>query len=207
MLGASATLALTVLTSVVDAQPGRGGGRGGGFGGPRIGGPGFGGPGIGVQGNFGGANRGFSGWNQPGWGNRGFYGNPGVSIWYSPYGTWNVPMSGRGYGVYDYVTPSYVVPAPSTTTVVPAEASTQYGLQITRVFDGGAKKADLRTGDVILGIGQTRTESFEALQAALVGAKEVEIVFLNNESKKVEKLPVKVDDGKIGVEVVPVVMQ
>jgi len=116
-------------------------------------------------------------------------------------------MSGRrGYGVYDYVAPSYVVPAPSTTTVVPAE-NAQYGLQITRVFEGGAKKADLRTGDVILGVGQTRVESFEALQAALVGAKEVEIVFLNNESRKVEKLPVKVDDGKLGIEVVPVAMQ
>jgi hypothetical protein len=211
MLCASAVLTLGFLT-IAEAQPGRGGGRGGpgggggfggrGIGGPGIGGPGFGQPGIGIQ--FG-NNPGFNnGWNQ--WGTPGiYYGGNNFGLWYSPYSTWNVPMSTRGaYGT--------VVPATTgvtTTTVVPANAvaTSQYGLQVTRVFEGGAKKADLRSGDVILGIGKTRTESFEALQAALVGAKEVEIVFFNNESKKVEKLPVKVDDGKIGVEVVPVVMQ
>jgi len=192
--------------NTADAQPGRGGGRGG------PGGPGFGGrgqPGIGIQ--FGTPNRGFNqGWNNPGWNNWGrpgiYYGSNNFSIWYSPYSSWNAPYSTRG----GYYGPTYVVPAtPTVTTVVPenAEFTPQYGLQVTRVFEGGAKKADLRSGDVILGVGKTRVESFEALQAALVGAKEVEIVFLNNESKKVEKLPVKVDDGKIGVEVVPVAMQ
>ena len=202
MFGASAALALSLLTSA-EAQPGRGGRGGSGFGGP-----GMGGPGIRIQGNFGNTNRGWygSGWSNQ-WGNPGYYGGNGISIWYSPYGSWNVPMSGRrGYGVYDYATPSYAVPAPSITTVVPTEAP-QYGLQITQVFEGGAKKADLRTGDVILGVGKTRTESFESLQVALVGAKEVEIVFLNHESRQVEKLPVKVDDGKLGIEVVPVAMQ
>jgi len=194
--------------SIAEAQPGRGGGRGGPGGGPGFGGPGIGGPGIGIQ--FGNQNRGFNnGWNNQGWGwNQ--WGTPGIyyggnnfGIWYTPYSTWNVPMSGR-YG------PTYVVPETTTvTTVVPANAelTSQYGLQVTQVFEGGAKKADLRRGDVILGVGKTRTESFEALQAALVGAKEVDIVFLNNESKKIEKLPVKVEDNKIGVEVVPVVMR
>jgi len=200
MLCASAVFTLGFLT-IAEAQPGRGGGRGGpggggGFGGRGIGGPGIGQPGIGIQGN----NRGFNnGWNQ--------WGTPGIGFWYSPYSTWNVPYSTRGgYGT-TYVVPA--TPSVTTTTDVPAnaEATSQYGLQVTRVFEGGAKKADLRSGDVILGVGKTRTESFEALQAALVGAKEVELVFFNNESKKVEKLPVKVDDGKIGVEVVPVVMQ
>jgi hypothetical protein len=204
MFCASAVFTLGFLT-IAEAQPGRGGGRGGpggggGFGGRGIGGPGIGGPGIGAPGIGGqvGPNRGFNnGWNQ--------WGAPGIGLWYSPYSTWNVPYTTRGvYG-------TTVVPATPavTTTVIPAnaEVTSQYGLQVTRVFEGGAKKADLRSGDVILGIGKTRTESFEALQAALVGAKEVEIVFFNNESKKVEKLPVKVDDGKIGVEVVPVVMQ
>jgi len=202
MFGASAALALSLLTSA-EAQPGRGGGRGG----PGFGGPGA-GPGIGIQ--FGNQNRGFNnGFNNPGWNQRGnpgiYYGTGNLSIWYSPYSSWNAPMSARG----GYYGPTYVVPAPTVTTVVPASAemTPQYGLQVTRVFEGGAKKADLRQGDVILGVGKTRTESFEALQAALVGAKEVEIVFLNNESKKVEKLPVKVDDGKLGIEVVPVAMQ
>jgi len=203
MFCASAVFTLGFLT-IAEAQPGRGGGRGGpGPGGGGFGGPGIGGPGMGGQ--FG-NNRGFNnGWNQ--WGTPGiYYGGTNFGLWYSPYSSWNVPYSTRGgYGT------TYVPATPSvtTTTVVPAnaEATSQYGLQVTRVFEGGAKKADLRSGDVILGVGKTRTESFEALQAALVGAKEVELVFFNNESKKVEKLPVKVDDGKIGVEVVPVVMQ
>jgi len=197
VLGATAAMTFGVL-STAEAQPGRGGGRGG---------PGPGGPGIGIQ--FGNQNRGFNnGFNNPGWNQRGnpgiYYGSSNFSIWYMPYSSWNVPMSGRG----GYYGPTYVVPAPTVTTVVPANAEImpQHGLQVTRVFEGGAKKADLRTGDVILGVGKTRTESFEALQVALVGAKEVEIVFFNNESKTVEKLPVKVDDGKIGVEVVPVAM-
>jgi len=204
LLGATAAMSLGLWNSA-EAQPGRGGfGRGG----PGIGGPGVGGPGIGIQ--FGTPNRGFNnGWNNPGWGGYGwgtpgiFYGGNNFGLWYTPYSNWNVPYSTRG----GYVVPA--TPSVTTTTVVPAnaEATSQYGLQVTRVFEGGAKKADLRTGDVILGVGKTRTESFEALQAALVGAKEVELVFFNNESKKVEKLPVKVDDGKIGVEVVPVVMQ
>jgi len=199
LLGASAAITLGVL-STADAQPGRGGGRGG---------PGPGGPGIGIQ--FGNQNGGFNnGWNNSGWNQRGYpgiyYGTGNLSIWYSPYSSWNAPYSTRG----GYYGPTYVVPAtPTVTTVVPANAemTPQYGLQVTRVFEGGAKKADLRSGDVILGVGKTRVESFEALQAALIGAKEVDIVFFNNESKKVEKLPVKVDDGKIGVEVVPVAMQ
>lgn len=191
-LGAAAAIA---LSSISTAEAQRGGGRGGGFGGGGFGGGrggGFGGPGIGMGGRgFGG--MGYGGMGYGGWG----YGGMGYGgYWGSPYGMWNVPMSNR------YYSPSYIVPATATEV-----DNSQYGLQITKVFDGGAKKADLHTGDVILGVGKTRTESFEALQAALVGAKEVEIVFLNHESKKVEKLPVMVEDNKIGVEVVPVVMQ
>jgi len=209
-LGAAAIFGLCSI-STVDAQPGRGGGGPGGFGGGR----GFGGPGIGMGGpgmggiGFGGPGMGgigIGGSFGPGGYGGGYYGGGyyGGGNWGgSPYMYGNVPMSSR-YGYYN--SPTYVYP--STTTVIPAQAqdTAQYGLQITQVFDGGAKKAALHPGDVILSVGKTRTESFEALQVALVGAKEVEIVFLNHESKKVEKLPVKVDDNKIGVEVIPVAM-
>jgi len=227
MLGAAAILTLS-LAATAEAQRGGGrggggpggfgGGRGGGFGGPGMGGfggpgmggigfgGGFGGPGMGM-GGFGGPGMGMGGMGRGGFGLGGFgYGGYGLGgyggYWYNtPYSTWTVPYSTRG----GYVGPTVV----QSSTFVPADTtnSAQYGLQITKVFDGGAKKADLQSGDVILGVGKTRIESFEALQAALVGAKEVEVVFINHESKKVEKLPVKVDNGKLGIEVVPVVMQ
>ncbi len=144
-------------------------------------------------------NRGWNqnwGWNDPTWSNR--WGN-GASIWFQPYGAWNVPMSGR-YG------PSYILPPPA---VVPVElVGREYGLQITEVFDGGgAKSAQLRAGDIILGVGKTRTQSFEALQAALVGIADADIVFVNRDNNRVERMPVKVDNGKIGVAVIPVAMQ
>ena len=47
------------------------------------------------------------------------------------------------------------------------------GLQITEVLNGGtAKTADLRAGDVILGVGKNRTRTFEELQAALAASKD-----------------------------------
>jgi hypothetical protein len=67
-----------------------------------------------------------------------------------------------------------------------------------------AKEVDLRVGDVILGVGNTRTKTFAELQAALAAAKEeTNIIFINGESGQVEKLPIKPVDGKIGVSVVP----
>jgi hypothetical protein len=124
------------------------------------------------------------------------------SIWFTPYGNWNVPMSGRtSFFVPNYVTQEVIA-------TVPVEMSgRETGMQITQVFDdGGAKNANLRPGDVILGIGKTRTQSFELLQAALLGVTDTEIVFINKDNNKVEKMPIKVDNGKIGVEVVPVTL-
>lgn len=186
-LGAVVAIALSSIATAA-AQRGGGGGRGGGPGGPAgFGGPGvggFGGPGVG---GFGMGGRGGFGFGGIGWANGFWYGGYGAM----PYGMWNVPMSSRN--------PAYVVPATADTT--------QYGLQITKIFDGAAKKANLKVGDVILGIGKSRVESFEALQTALVGAKDVDIVFVNHENGQVEKLPVKVDNNKIGVEVEPVALR
>lgn len=82
--------------------------------------------------------------------------------------------------------------------------SAESGLRITGLKDGGvAKQVDLRVGDVILGVGSTRTQTFEELQAALAAAKDdTEIIFINGENGKVEKLPIRPVEGKIGVGVV-----
>jgi len=62
---------------------------------------------------------------------------------------------------------------------------------------------DLRVGDVIVGVGNTRTQTFAELQAALAAVKEeIDIIFINGENGEVEKLPIKPIDGKIGASVV-----
>jgi hypothetical protein len=178
-----------------------------GFQNPGFQNPGFGNPGL--QPN---QNPGWNNWNQNRiWIDAPFasrWVTPGPryggynSIWYTPYGNWNVPMSGRA----SFLTPGYVTPEVLAT--IPAQVSgRETGMQVTQVFDrGGAKQADLRPGDIILGVGKTRTQSFEALQAALVGVSDTEIVFINKDNNRVERMPIKVDNGKIGVEVVPVTL-
>ena len=87
--------------------------------------------------------------------------------------------------------------------------SAHYGLLIDDVVAGGAaKKADLRKGDVIIGVGTTRTQSFEDLQKALASnTGNLEVVFLNAENRKMEKAKVTPVDGKIGVAVVPITLR
>ena len=82
----------------------------------------------------------------------------------------------------------------------------QIGMQIIDVIEGGAaKKADLRQNDVILGVEDRRVNSFEELQTALAQAKgEVNIIFINGENGKLERLPVMPVNGKIGVAVAPI---
>jgi membrane-associated protease RseP (regulator of RpoE activity) len=82
----------------------------------------------------------------------------------------------------------------------------QIGMRIINVIDGGAaKKADLRQNDVILGVEDRRVNSFEELQSALAQATgEVNIIFINGENGKLERLPVTPINGKIGVAVAPI---
>ncbi len=204
-------IAVLLLAETAFSAP-RGGGGGGGFrgggGGSFRGGGGGGFRGGGVSRGFGGyygGNRGYYG------GNRGYYGGYGgfglgvatglgLGYWFSPGGYGYIPYSVRSG--YDVDPNSYVIP---TYSDVPATVSSEWGLQITDLLDGSAKKADLRTGDIIVGVGQTRTQSFEELQSALAAAKgQVDIVFINAESRKVEKLPVTPVNGKIGIAVSPV---
>lgn len=82
---------------------------------------------------------------------------------------------------------------------------TETGLKITELLVGPAKAANLRAGDIILGVGPTRTQTFEELQKALAASTDkTEIVFINGDDKKVEKIPLVPNNGKIGVAVVPV---
>lgn len=155
------------------------GGPGPGFGGPAFG-PGFGGPGIVI---------GVGGGNWGGYWGRGYY---------SPY-----YYSSPGYY---YTTPSYYYSTPSYQYVTPATYvdNREWGMQITQVFDGTAKKANLRSGDIIVRVSDTRVQSFESLQTALAGNREVEISYIDGATKKTETKRVRVDDNKIGVEVKPV---
>ena len=180
--------------------------RGGGGGGFRGGGGGFRGGGVSRggyagRGYYGGYGRGYGGYGYGGFG-LGVATGLGVGYWLSPAGYGYVPYSVRsGY----YAPANDVIPA---YTDVPASgSSSEWGLQITNLLDGSAKNAKLATGDIIIGVGQTRTQSFEDLQAALAANKgPVDIVFINAESRKVEKLPVTPVDGKIGVAVSPVTL-
>ena len=84
----------------------------------------------------------------------------------------------------------------------------QYGLFINEVLPNGvAKKADLRPGDIIVGVGTTRTQSFEELQKAVSAGGNLEVVFLNHENRKMEKVKMTPVDGKIGVAVTAVTLR
>jgi PDZ domain len=204
LLALAAIAVFTLSTAATVAAQPKGGGGGGKGGGPGFGGPKVGGPGIGI------------GVGGPGWGaywNTGPYWGGGYAPYYWDGGRYSYYAPGYYYSSpgYYYTMPRYYYTSPTYRYVVPASATevdnTQYGMQITQVFDGGARKASLRSGDIILGVGNARVQSFEALQAALAGAKEVEISFLNGGTRKVEKVPVQVVDNRIGVEVVAVPVQ
>jgi membrane-associated protease RseP (regulator of RpoE activity) len=169
------------------------------------------------RGGFGGRGMGMGGYGGMGgmYGSRGYY--PGYGGYgYGGYG-YGMPYYGSGYnsGYYapgnTYYAPNVVSPAPTTSyyqpssTVSPA-ANAPNGLQVTEVFDNtAAKRAGLRTGDVITAVGGTRVQTFEELQQALARSNgEVDVSFVDVSNGKSEKARVKPQDGKIGVAVVPV---
>jgi len=133
----------------------------------------------------------------------------GTSVWFSPTGYNYIPWSARS-SLYSPTTTvvvpqEYVVPRVAETTTATAS---EWALRIDKVMDGPAKKADLREGDVIMGVGQTRTQTLAELQQALASARgQVDIVFLNKDSNKIEKVQVTPDNGRLGIEVHPVDVQ
>ena len=174
--------------------PGIGGGRGGpGIGGGIRGGPGIGGPGIRIgigapgigigigPGGFGPGGFGPGGFGRGGFGPGGFGG---------PF-----PPS------YPYYYQSQRIPVIESVEVVP----TQSALRITDIYDGAAKRAALREGDVIVSVGKTRVQTFNELALTLANVTgPVEVTYLQAGTNKVEKTMVTPVDGKIGVGVVPV---
>jgi C-terminal processing protease CtpA/Prc len=135
----------------------------------------------------------------------------GTSLWFSPTGYNYIPWSARS-SLYSPTTTvvvpqEYVVPRVIESSTTTGPTSNEWALKITKVMDGPAKKADLREGDVIMGVGQTRTQTLSELQQALASARgQVDIVFLNKESQKIEKVQVTPDNGKLGIEVFPAVL-
>lgn len=118
------------------------------------------------------------------------YGGVVASVGYSAYG----PLSGyRPLSLNDEIEP-------------PANLERQFGMKVLQVTQGSiAKDADLREGDIILGVGNTRVKNFEELRDALAAATgQVDIVFVNVETGKLERLPITPVNGKIGVAVAPV---
>lgn len=133
------------------------------------------------------------------------YRGAGFGLWFTPslYSTIPYTVRGGAYPAATYSIPSYYG-APAD-PAEPIPASNEWGLQITDVTDGPAKTADLRKGDIILGVGQVRTQTLDELQKALAATRgQTDIVFINGESKNVEKLPITPKDGKIGIAVQPV---
>jgi len=222
-------LALFVIADQANAQfrGGRGGGISIGIGSGGYGGYGYGGYGRGgyYPGYYGGGYRGLGSGYYGGYGSSyyggypGYYGGygsgigfslgRGTSLWFSPTGYNYIPWSARS-SLYSPTTTvvapqEYVVPQVTTTTTATAN---EWALRIDKVMDGPAKKADLREGDVIMGVGQTRTQTLAELQQALASARgQVDIVFINKESNKIEKVQVTPDNGKLGIEVHPVDVQ
>ena len=228
-------LGLFVVADQASAQRGWGGGGRGGSGfsigvgpGGVYGGYSSGGYYGGYPGSYGGYRGYGSGYygGYPSYYGRGYYGGypsyyggygtglgigfgRGTSVWFSPTGYNYIPWSARST-LYSPTTTvvvpqDYVVPTVAETTTATAS---EWALRIDKVMDGPAKKADLREGDVIMGVGQTRTQTLSELQQALASARgQVDIVFLNKDSKKIEKVQVTPDNGRLGIEVHPVDVQ
>jgi membrane-associated protease RseP (regulator of RpoE activity) len=143
----------------------------------------------------------------------GGYGYPALSGPIAPSnlsgGTGLVALPGLGALSPAIPNPGVTIPsAPLIADPLTGDASLpdQIGMQIIDVIEGGAaKKADLRQNDVILGVENRRVNSFEELQSALAQAKgEVNIIFINGENGRFERLPVVPVNGKIGVAVAPI---
>lgn len=205
-----ATLAVAFAASPASAQ--RHGGRGGVGGGFYGGSPYYGGNAFGT----GGYNSFYPGGYGPGYSGRGtgmypytpggygyrsplYYGNSGYSV----YPGSNYYSAPNYYTVPSYQSYPSTSPSPSTSAYTPSDAppaSTETGLRIVDVYDGGGKKAGLRPGDAIVKVGGTRTKTFEELQAAMkAGGGKVEVTYLEAATGTVGRATV---EGKIGVSVV-----
>jgi len=87
-------------------------------------------------------------------------------------------------------------------------AGSQMAMQITALDRGGAGRAGILVGDIILGVDSKWVTSQAELDAALKASKgESDVVVYNADSGKAETRKVAVANGTIGVTVQPVVIQ
>jgi hypothetical protein len=231
IFAAAAALALSATPSFAAGHPAGGGHAGGGHtGGGHTGGGHYSGgnhySGGGYRGGYSGGGvalglglgLSLGGGGYYGGGGYAGYGGYGGSIYRPSY--YGNGYSGGGYygnGVQpNYYSPGVVVAPPTVytypnvvnnpTTVAPPEATIPLGvatgLKITDLYDGTAKTAGLRKGDIILKVDGTRTQSFEELRATLsTGKDKVLVEYIDGTSGETDKRTIPVDGTKIGVSV------
>lgn len=97
-------------------------------------------------------------------------------------------------------------PTPEPVATAPAEpAANSTALQITDISLGGASKAGLKVGDIILSVDGTRTTTFDNLRTALTSSKGTsQFTFYSADSQKVDTKAVAVSNGLIGASVLEV---
>jgi S1-C subfamily serine protease len=90
----------------------------------------------------------------------------------------------------------------------PAEAK-QFGLQVTYLAEGGgAARAGIAVGDILISIGGERVQSFDEMVAAIARAGgTVEVLLARAETLEAEKVALVPVGGKCGVAVEPVEIQ
>ena len=136
-----------------------------------------------------------------GYSGGGYYGNA-VQPNYSP----NYSIAPQTAYTYPNVVndpslnPSIIPQNPQANATIPLGVAT--GLKITDLYEGTAKVAGLRKGDIILKVDGTRTQSFEELRATLsTGKDSVVVEFIDGTSGETDKRTIPVDGTKIGVSV------
>ncbi len=157
---------------------------------------------------YGGGNLG-GGYYGNGYSSGGYYGNGNYSNGYygnGPIPTYTAPRV-TALPETGYTFPNVVNNPASNPTIVPAPKAvipfgTMTGLKITDLYEGTAKLAGLRKGDIILKVDGTRTQSFEELRATLsTGQDKVVVEYIDGTSGETDKRTVAVDDTKIGISV------
>ncbi len=106
-----------------------------------------------------------------------------------------------------------ILPASYTADAPPANVDSgtaqEMGMKVTQVgSSGAAAQADLRVNDIIVAASGKRTQSFEDLANILAAAKgPIELVILNGETNKLEKMNIVPVSGKIGIMTEPVAVE
>ena len=130
---------------------------------------------------------------------NGYYGNGPIPTYTAPRVV-TLPETG-------YTFPNVVNNPASNPTILPVlkaviPLGTATGLKITDLYEGTAKIAGLRKGDIILKVDGTGTQSFEELRATLsTGKDKVMVEYIDGTSGETDKRTVAVDDTKIGISV------